>query len=230
MFNLFHRCKISTPSFALLLRINPYMHLNSASGSSRFVAVGLPSSHKIAEITKLNCNRDDQNESNSRKQTLAPLLPSWCRQAGNPQYWSAWAGATLEMSHKAGARGVPQHSSVAVSSCTTSPLFPCRSLFWSMVTCSMLCMWGTGAGISSRGFGYWRHTTTCICEFGIWALGRSLSLPSAHNCRVWTCQKQKTSMQRYHLQSLWRVLCPSGSVSPWIGVKMPSVTTPELLH
>lgn len=84
MFNLFHRCKISTPSFALLLRINPCMHLNSASGSSRFVAVGLPSSHKIAEITKLNCNRDDQNESNSRKQTLAPLPPSWCRQAGKP--------------------------------------------------------------------------------------------------------------------------------------------------
>lgn len=109
MFNLFHRCKISTPSFALLLRINPCMHLNSASGSSRFVAVGLPSSHKIAEITKLNCNRDDQNESNSRKQTLAPLPPSWCRQAGKPQYWSAWAGATLEMSATQGRcqRGSP---------------------------------------------------------------------------------------------------------------------------
>lgn len=51
---------------------------------------------------------------------------------------SGWLGPELFWKcqlHKAGARGDPQPSSVAVSSCTGSPLFPWWSLFWSMVTC-----------------------------------------------------------------------------------------------
>lgn len=219
MFNLFHGCKISTPSSALLLCINPCMHLNSAwaraSGSSKFVTVGLPSSHEIAEITKLNCNRGDQNESRSRKQTLAPLPPSWCRQAGKTQFWLAQASAILEIS---ATQGRCQKGSPALLSCclilhriSSVPMVVSVLEHGHTLHVMYVRYW-----CRDQQQGLWILKTYNYMHLWIWFL--SLGPVSAHNCRVWTCQKQMTSMQSYHLQSLGGVLCPRGSVSAWLGV------------